>query len=61
MSAKEKIRKLFSWKMLAGIVIGGIAGYAYYHFWGCTGTCPITSSPVKTVIFGSLMGGLLAS
>lgn len=61
MLANEKIRKIFSWKMLAGVIIGGIAGFVYFHFWGCHGTCPITSSPVKTVIFGSIMGGLLAS
>ena len=33
---------------LIGIVLGGILGYAYYHFIGCnTGTCAITSKPYQ--------------
>ncbi|MGO4821210.1 MULTISPECIES: DUF6132 family protein [unclassified Flavobacterium] len=43
-----------------GIVIGAIAGYAYYHFVGCaSGTCAITSKPLNSTLYGSLMGGLL--
>ena len=47
---------------LMGAVIGGAAGYAYYFYIGCTsGTCSITSSPVMSVIWGAVMGGLLLS
>ncbi|MDD2985330.1 DUF6132 family protein [Flavobacterium sp.] len=43
-----------------GIVVGLIAGYAYYHFIGCaSGTCSITSKPVNSTLYGGLMGGLL--
>jgi len=43
-----------------GIVMGAIAGYAYYHFVGCaSGTCAITSKPLNSTLYGSLMGGLL--
>jgi LytS/YehU family sensor histidine kinase len=43
-----------------GIVVGLIAGYAYYHFVGCvSGTCAITSKPVNSTLYGGLMGGLL--
>jgi len=43
-----------------GILIGAIAGYAYYHFVGCaSGTCAITSKPLNSTLYGSLMGGLL--
>lgn len=43
-----------------GILIGAIAGYAYYHYVGCTsGTCAITSKPLNSTLYGSLMGGLL--
>lgn len=48
--------------VLMGVVIGGAAGYAYYFYIGCTsGTCPITSSPVMSVIWGAVIGGLLLS
>ena len=43
-----------------GIVVGLIAGYAYYHFVGCaSGTCSITSKPLNSTLYGGLMGGLL--
>ena len=45
---------------LFGVLIGAIAGYAYYYFVGCnSGTCAITSSPFNSTIYGILMGGLL--
>ncbi|SEG34609.1 DUF6132 family protein [Flavobacterium urumqiense] len=43
-----------------GIIIGAIAGYLYYHFVGCSsGTCAITSKPLNSTLYGSLMGGLV--
>lgn len=43
-----------------GLVIGLIAGYAYYYFVGCaSGTCAITSKPLNSTLYGGLMGGLL--
>lgn len=43
-----------------GVIIGGIAGYLYYHFVGClSGTCAITSKPLNSTLYGSLMGGLV--
>lgn len=48
--------------VMAGILIGAIGGYLYYHFVGClTGTCPITSKPFNSTIYGAVMGGLLFS
>lgn len=45
-----------------GIVVGLIAGYAYYHYVGCvSGTCAITSKPVNSTLYGGLMGGLLGN
>lgn len=47
---------------ISGILIGAIAGYLYWQQAGCsTGTCVITSSPVRSSLYGSLMGGLLIS
>lgn len=43
-----------------GIGIGAIAGYLYYHFVGCaSGSCAITSKPLNSTLYGSLMGGLV--
>jgi Family of unknown function (DUF6132) len=43
-----------------GVLVGAIAGYAYYYYVGCaSGTCAITSKPINSTLYGSLMGGLL--
>jgi len=50
------------WLTLLGIVIGALGGFLYWKFIGCTtGTCPITSSPINSSIWGSIIGGLLFS
>lgn len=47
---------------LIGIVLGGILGYAYYHFIGCnTGTCAITSKPINSSVYGMVIGYLILS
>lgn len=47
---------------LAGAFIGAIAGYIYWHQVGCsTGTCPITSKPLNSTVYGAVMGSLLFS
>ncbi len=47
---------------LIGILVGAIGGYAYYYFVGCaSGTCAITSNPLNSTLYGSMMGGLLFS
>lgn len=47
---------------IIGVFIGGISGYLYYHFIGCSGdTCAITSNPLISSIYGAIMGGLLLS
>jgi uncharacterized membrane-anchored protein len=51
-----------NWFYIAGGILGGTGGFLYWRFVGCsTGTCPITSSPVMSTIWGALMGGLLLS
>jgi phage shock protein E len=48
--------------VIAGILLGAVAGYLYYHFVGCAnGTCAITSNPYISVSYGGMMGGLLFS
>ena len=47
---------------LIGAFLGGVAGYLYYYFIGCsTGSCTITSRPFNSIIYGAIMGYLLAS
>lgn len=42
-----------------GVVLGAMAGYAYYYYVGClSGTCAITSNPWNSTLYGALMGGL---
>ena len=44
-------------KVIMGVVIGGLLGFLYYKVVGCsTGTCPITSKPLNSTLYGALMG-----
>ncbi len=45
---------------IIGGLLGAIAGFLYWKYVGClTGTCAITSNPVRSTIYFSLMGSLL--
>jgi phage shock protein E len=45
-----------------GVAVGALVGYIYYATVGCSsGGCAITSSPVNSTLYGSVMGGLLFS
>lgn len=48
------------WLTLLGACVGALGGFLYWKFIGCsTGSCPITSSPLMSTIWGATMGGLL--
>ena len=48
-------------KRIAYGALGAVAGYAYYHFVGCsTGTCPISSNPWISTMYGVAVGLVLA-
>ena len=50
------------WLKFVGIIVGALGGYIYYAKVGCmTGTCPITSDPTNSMLYGALMGYLLFS
>ncbi len=54
---KEFFRSWYFWKPFLAILIGGLGGFLFYYFIGCTtGSCSITSNPFSSVITGSLLG-----
>ena len=60
----EQLKKIIGKNILfiIGAVAGAIGGYFYWLYVGCTsGTCPITSSPFMSTVWGAVMGGLLLS
>ncbi|HYK54881.1 MAG TPA: DUF6132 family protein [Flavisolibacter sp.] len=45
---------------IIGGLLGAIAGFLYWKYIGCiTGTCAITSNPVRSTLYFSVMGSLL--
>ncbi len=45
-----------------GAFIGALAGFLYWKYVGClTGTCSITSNPIRSTIYFSIVGALLFS
>jgi hypothetical protein len=48
-------------RIIVGALAGGGLGFGYYKFVGCsTGTCPLTSHPVISTLYGMVVGALLA-
>lgn len=49
-------------RAIIGIIIGGVLGFFYYKKVGCpSGSCPITSNPYSSTIYGVVMGLLISS
>jgi hypothetical protein len=60
--SNKTLRRKKMIKIIASVVIGGLAGFLYYKFIGCrSGACMITSNPYISTIYGAVMGGLVAS
>lgn len=57
----RKITK--KWLRPALFILGGaLVGLAYYALVGCsTGTCAITSSPLRSMVYMGLVGWLLSA
>ena len=56
------MRRIMILRIIIGIVLGGGLGFGWYKLVGCsTGTCPLTSNPVISTIFGAVFGALLAT
>jgi len=57
---KDRLLKILPLPALIGIILGAIGGYIYYVEVGCaTGTCPLTSNPYGSIVYGALIGYLL--
>lgn len=47
---------------IIGTLIGAALGFLLYKKAGCrTGTCPITSKPAVSILYGAVMGLLMGS
>ncbi len=43
-----------------GAILGAVAGFFYWRYVGCiTGTCVITSHPIRSSLYGAILGSLL--
>lgn len=44
-------------RLVAGILTGGALGGVVGHFGSCaSGTCPLTSTPLRGALYGAVMG-----
>lgn len=45
---------------ILGALAGAVAGWLYWKYVGCvSGTCPITSRPLSSAIYGAILGALV--
>ena len=48
-------------RLLFFVIGGAVAGFAYQRLVGCrTGTCPITSNPYASTLYGAVIGYLVS-
>lgn len=59
MKILDIIKRNLKLRNLLGLVVGAAGGYAYYYFIGCnSGSCPITSNPTSSILYGTLIGAV---
>ncbi len=57
--ADEKGKRMI--RIIIGVAVGALLGFGYYRFVGCsTGSCPITSNPWISTLYGAVMGALVS-
>ncbi len=48
-------------RILLGVVIGAVLGALMGYFGKCTsGTCPLTSTPLRGILYGAFLGLLFS-
>ena len=48
-------------RVALGLVLGGGLGFGYQRLVGCsTGTCPLTATPLRAIIYGAVVGTIWA-
>ena len=48
-------------RVVLGILLGGSLGFVYQKLVGCrTGTCPLTATPLRAIIYGAVVGLLFS-
>ena len=56
------MKRIMILRIALGVVIGGGVGFGWYKLVGCpTGTCPLTSNPYTSALYGCIVGALMAS
>ena len=54
--------KALAGRLVLGLVVGGLLGFAYQRLVGCrTGTCPLTATPLRAITYGAVMGLIWAT
>lgn len=47
---------------ILGVLLGGGFGFGWYRWIGCSSdACPLLSNPFTSILYGMLLGGLLAT
>jgi hypothetical protein len=55
------LKKHLQLKHIIGLLVGVAGGFLYYWFVGCSsGSCAITSNPWMSMLWGTIMGYLIA-
>lgn len=44
-----------------GALVGAVLGYVYWINWACDTGCPLTETPIRTVLYGAVVGALFFS
>ncbi len=56
----NKLKTNASSRLMLGMLAGSILGYLFYAFYGCDGSCAISSSPFNSTLYGTVVGALVS-